>query len=76
MHAKTGTFLGLLPTKDGVILKSQALGGYIFTESGRTLVFQLVVNDVTVKDQADPLPTILKAFQDEGKISAILWRDY
>ena len=76
VHAKTGTFLDLLPTKDGVILKSQALGGYIFTESGRTLVFQLVVNDVTVGDQTDPLPTILKAFQDEGKISAILWRDY
>ena len=74
MHAKTGTFLEAPEGK--VVLRSQALGGYIFTESGRTLVFQLVVNDVAIEDQTDPLPTILKAFQDEGKISAILWRDY
>jgi D-alanyl-D-alanine carboxypeptidase/D-alanyl-D-alanine-endopeptidase (penicillin-binding protein 4) len=76
VHAKTGTFLDLLPTNDGLILKSQALGGYVFTESGRTLVFQLVVNDVTIENPNNPLPTILKAFQDVGEISAILWRDY
>jgi D-alanyl-D-alanine carboxypeptidase len=75
VHAKTGTFVEPLPMNQGLILKSQALGGYVFTKSGRKLAFQLVVNDVTIKDKTDPLPTILKAFQDIGRISAILWRD-
>jgi D-alanyl-D-alanine carboxypeptidase len=54
------------------VLKAQALGGYIKTKSGRKLVFELVVNDVAITDLND----VLKAFQDEGRISARLWRDY
>jgi len=53
------------------LLKAQALGGYIHTKSGRHLAYELVVNNVTVTGLKD----VMQAFQDEGKISAILWRD-
>jgi hypothetical protein len=39
--------------------------------SGRRLVFELVVNNVALTNLND----LLQVFQDEGAISAILWRD-
>ncbi len=70
VHAKTGTYVA---GEDGKpILKAQALGGYITTKSGRHLTFQLVVNDVPITG----LPDMIGVFQDQGKIAALLWRDY
>jgi D-alanyl-D-alanine carboxypeptidase len=69
VHAKTGTYA--LGTASGIVLKGQAFGGYIDTKSGKHLVYQLVVNDVPIQN----IPDILQVFQDEGTISAILWRD-
>lgn len=74
VYAKTGTYVGA--SSNGTPeLKAQALGGYVTTRQGRKLAFQLVVNGVPV-DPEDLIGDVLKAFQDEGKISAILWRDY
>jgi D-alanyl-D-alanine carboxypeptidase len=70
VRAKTGTFLE--GSDSGLVLKGQAFGGYIHTKGGRHLVYQLVVNNVTVSG----LPDVIQVFQDEGKISAILWRDH
>ncbi|HEY2106700.1 MAG TPA: D-alanyl-D-alanine carboxypeptidase, partial [Candidatus Binataceae bacterium] len=70
VNAKTGTFV--LGSSAGLMLKTQALGGYIKTKSGRQLVYELVVNNVAITG----LDGVLQAFQDEGRISAILWRDY
>jgi D-alanyl-D-alanine carboxypeptidase len=65
VHAKTGTYA--LP---GTI-RGQAFGGYIHSRSGKHLVYQLVVNNVPFRDIND----LLQIFQDEGTISAMLWRD-
>jgi PBP4 family serine-type D-alanyl-D-alanine carboxypeptidase len=69
VHAKTGTYA--LGDASGIVVKGQAFGGYIDTRSGKHLVYQLVVNDVPIQN----IPDILHIFQDEGIISAILWRD-
>ena len=69
VHAKTGTLLE--GTDSGLVLKGQALAGYINTRGGRRLIFEVVVNNVTVSGLND----VLQVFQDEGMISAILWRD-
>ncbi|MGH9772109.1 MAG: D-alanyl-D-alanine carboxypeptidase, partial [Candidatus Acidiferrales bacterium] len=69
VRAKTGTFVAGSAT--GIVLRGQAFGGYITTKSGRQLVFQLVVNNVPLANVLD----VVHVFQDEGTISAILWRD-
>jgi len=70
VRAKTGTYV--TPYGSGIILKGQALGGYVETKSGKRLTFELVVNDVPIASIDD----ITKVFQDQGTIAAILWRDY
>lgn len=70
VRAKTGTYVAASST--GMQLKGQAFGGYITTKSGRHLVYQLVVNNVAISSIAD----VIAVFQDEGTISAMLWRDY
>jgi D-alanyl-D-alanine carboxypeptidase len=70
VHAKTGTFVGQDET--GFVVKGEAFAGYIDTRSGRRLVYQVVVNNVRLNAFLD----ILEVIQDEGTISAILWRDY
>jgi D-alanyl-D-alanine carboxypeptidase len=70
VRAKTGTYV--TGSSAGLLLKGQALGGYVTTKSGKHLSFELVVNDVPVKD----IESITKIFQDQGTISAMLWRDY
>jgi D-alanyl-D-alanine carboxypeptidase len=67
--AKTGTFVE--GNSAGLMLKGQAFGGYITTKGGRHLVYQLVVNNVVITSVDD----VLRIFQDEGRISAMLWRD-
>lgn len=70
VHAKTGTYV------DGstgvLILKGQALGGYVDTKSGKRLVFEMAINEIPI----DSINELLQVFQDQGTISAILWRDY
>jgi D-alanyl-D-alanine carboxypeptidase len=67
VYAKTGTFI----EDKSALIKGQAFAGYIHTKSGRKLAYQLVVNDVPFKAISD----VIQVFQDEGTISAILWRD-
>jgi D-alanyl-D-alanine carboxypeptidase len=69
VRAKTGTYVAGSPS--GIVLKGQALGGYIDTKNGHHLTFQLVVNNVPIKG----IPDILQVFQDQGRIAAMLWRD-
>jgi D-alanyl-D-alanine carboxypeptidase len=69
VHAKTGTYVA--GTSAGLILKGQALAGYIDTRSGKKLAYELVVNNVPIQN----IPDVIQVFQDEGTISAILWRD-
>ncbi|KTD19077.1 serine-type D-Ala-D-Ala carboxypeptidase [Legionella lansingensis] len=69
VHAKTGTYIQGSP--QGILLKGQSFGGYIDTKSGRRIIYQLVVNDVALHSITD----VIEIFQDEGIISAILWRD-
>ena len=69
VHAKTGTFVHGGPA--GLMLKSQALAGYVQSKSGKLLSFEVVVNNVKIMGLND----VLRAFQDEGTIAAILWRD-
>jgi D-alanyl-D-alanine carboxypeptidase/D-alanyl-D-alanine carboxypeptidase/D-alanyl-D-alanine-endopeptidase (penicillin-binding protein 4) len=69
VHAKTGTYAERAAT--GVIIKGQAFGGYIDTKGGKHLIYQLVVNNVPVTQ----LDQLLQIFQDEGTVSALLWRD-
>lgn len=71
VHAKTGTYLDE-SASGALVLKGQAFGGYITTKGGKHLVYQLVVNNVPVSSIAD----VIGVFQDEGTISAMLWRDY
>lgn len=70
VRAKTGTFGE--ETEGQLILRGQAFGGYIDARSSRRLVYQLVVNEVEINNVNDSLTV----FQDEGTISAILWRDF
>ena len=70
VQAKTGTYV--LAGSAGLDVKGQGLGGYIHTRSGRNLAFLLVVNNVQVGSIAD----LIQIFQDEGTISAMVWRDY
>lgn len=70
MHATTGTIVG--GDETGFVVKGEAFAGYIDTRSGRRLVYQVVVNNVRLS----AFLGILEVMQDEGTISAILWRDY
>ncbi len=71
VRAKTGTYVTLNATEDGLLARGQALGGMIEARSGRRFAYQLVVNNVPIESIED----LMRIFQDEGTISAILWRD-
>jgi D-alanyl-D-alanine carboxypeptidase/D-alanyl-D-alanine-endopeptidase (penicillin-binding protein 4) len=71
VRAKTGTYVGA-SASGALTVKGQAFGGYITTKRGKHLVYQLVVNNVPMSSIAD----LIGIFQDEGTISAMLWRDY
>jgi len=70
VYAKTGT--KIQETEEGLLLDGQALGGYIITKSGKTLVYHLAVNNVML---GSDITNVQKVFQDQGTISAIIWRD-
>ncbi len=71
VRAKTGTYVAA-SVSGGNVLKGQAFGGYITTKSGKHLIYQIVVNNVPITSLGD----VIGVFQDEGTISAMLWRDY
>jgi D-alanyl-D-alanine carboxypeptidase len=71
VYAKPGTWIKATAT-GGLDIKGQALGGYVHTKSGKTLAYIVDINDA----QTASLDGLLQIFQDEGKISAMLWRDY
>jgi D-alanyl-D-alanine carboxypeptidase/D-alanyl-D-alanine-endopeptidase (penicillin-binding protein 4) len=71
VRAKTGTYVAAAAS-GALVLKGQAFGGYITTKRGKHLIYQLVVNNVPITSIAD----VIGVFQDEGTISAMLWRDY
>jgi D-alanyl-D-alanine carboxypeptidase/D-alanyl-D-alanine-endopeptidase (penicillin-binding protein 4) len=71
VRAKTGTYVAA-SASGAPVLKGQAFGGYITTKHGRHLIYQLVVNNVPITSIAG----VIGVFQDEGTISAMLWRDY
>ena len=71
VRAKTGTYVAA-SASGAPVLKGQAFGGYITTKSGKHLIYQLVVNNVPITSIAD----VIGVFQDEGTISAMLWRDF
>jgi len=70
VHAKTGTTVTAVGS--GLVLTTQALGGYVNTKSGKHLAFEVVVNNVPISGLND----VIQSFQDDATISAILWRDY
>lgn len=70
VRAKTGT--NVEGTESGLLVKGQAFGGYIHARSGRELIYTVVVNHA----QAADIDGVAQVFQDEGLISAMLWRDY
>jgi D-alanyl-D-alanine carboxypeptidase len=71
VYAKTGTFLE--GSDDGVLaLRAQAFAGCIETKGGRHFTYALFVNDV---EPVSWLDEVLQVFQDEGTISAIIWRE-
>lgn len=69
IRAKTGTYV--VGTPNGLLLNGQSFAGYINAKSGRSLIYQLVINNVAINSIDD----LIQVIQDEGTISAILWRD-
>ena len=69
VRAKPGTLLEFAGSD--FLVQGQAFGGYITARSGRKLVYEVVVNKVRVRN----LNGLLQVFQDQGTISAMLWRD-
>jgi D-alanyl-D-alanine carboxypeptidase len=69
ISAKPGTLVG--DTPQGPSIEGQAFAGYITAKSGKKLVYHLVVNNVPFGGVSD----VIQVFQDEGTISAFLWRD-
>ena len=69
-YAKTGT--KITGSEQGLFLDGQALGGYIDAKSGKRLIYHLVVNDVPI---GFDITNVIEVFQDQGTITAIIWRD-
>ena len=53
------------------MLKGQAFAGYIDAKSGRRLMYGVFVDNVPVNSIAD----IIDVFNDEGTISANIWKN-
>ncbi len=70
VFAKPGTFAS--GSENGILLDGQSFGGYIDARSGRRLMYALRVDNTQVGTDVE---NIIKVFQDQGTISAIIWRD-
>jgi D-alanyl-D-alanine carboxypeptidase len=71
VFAKTGTFVEA-DDSGGIVIRAQAFAGYIDAKSGRQLMYALYVNNVKATNLIDDL---VRIFQDEGIISAIIWKE-
>ncbi len=69
VRSKPGTYA--VGSDAGLVIKGQSFAGYIDAKSGKRLMYQVVVNNVPVSQLMD----LLEIFQDQGTVSAILWRD-
>ena len=70
VFAKTGT-VALPDYVSGRLVLAESLGGYLEAEPNRFRPFYLVVNGATAQDIDD----VLRVFNDEAKIAAILQQD-
>jgi serine-type D-Ala-D-Ala carboxypeptidase/endopeptidase (penicillin-binding protein 4) len=70
VFAKTGT-VALPDYVSGRLVLAESLGGYLEAEPGRFRPFYLVVNGATAQNIDD----VLRVFNDEAKIAAILQED-
>lgn len=73
VYAKTGTYATGSTGANGqsvLTLKGQALAGYVDAKSGRRLAFVMIVNNVPIAN----VPDVVNVFQDQGTISAIIWK--
>lgn len=70
VFAKTGT-VALPDFVNGRLVLAESLGGYLEAEPGRYRPFYLVVNGAT----AQTIDDVLRVFNDEAKIAAILQED-
>ncbi len=70
IRAKTGTYV-VPATASTFLLRGEAFAGYIHTQAGHNLNYQLVVNNVVINS----IDELISIIQDMGIISAILWRD-
>ncbi len=71
VRAKPGT-LATADDAGQLTVGGQAFAGYIHTRQGHDLVYEVVVNNVPVEG----IEGLMQIFQDQGTVSAILWRDY
>lgn len=70
VFAKTGTYA--TGNEDGILLLGQAFAGYIDAKSGRRLAYSLRVDNTPI---GEDMNNILEVFQDQGTVSAVVWRD-
>ena len=70
VFGKTGTLAQ--GTDNGIILRGESLSGYVDAQSGRRLMFSVIVSNVNIGNNIEGL---LEVAQDQGTISAIIWRD-
>jgi D-alanyl-D-alanine carboxypeptidase len=71
VFSKTGTFVEI-DDNGSIIIRAQAFAGYIDAKSKRQLSYALYVNNVKATNLIDDL---VRIFQDEGTISAIIWKE-
>lgn len=69
VFAKPGSYV--IEDKLGMVIKGQAFAGYINSKNNHHLAFDIIVNEVPMNSMG----TLFETFQDQGKISALLWRD-
>lgn len=72
VYAKPGTYVTAADDEKSLALRAQGFAGYIDAKSGRRLAYVVVVNDIP---KIDGILDVLDVFQDEGTISAIIWRE-
>lgn len=69
--AKTGTYA--TGDENGILLRGRSMAGYISTDSGRNLMYSLIVNNVQLGSNIEDM---LVVSDDQATITAILWRDF
>ena len=67
VFAKTGTTIQAGPS-----LKAQNFAGYIDSKDGKRLAYVVMVNDV---GEIAGIDQVLRVFDDQAEISAIIWQD-